>query len=128
MKIKKIKDFERIEKKFSNKRLDLSQQQKTEINFNENGKISPRRNVKGSYSAFQNHFGTTTEPSKINIYNNTNNNINNNIVEGNNESEADNNKENINNNNNLDEEEGLEKINSKEENIEKNDNEIKNDE
>ena len=132
MKIKKIKDFERIEKKFSNKRLDLSQQQKTEINFNENGKISPRRNVRGSYSAFQNNFGTTTDPSKINIYNNTNNNtnnnFNNNIVEGNNESEVDNNKENIDNNNNLNEEEGIEKINSKKENIEKDDNEIKNDE
>ncbi len=113
MKIKKIKDFERIEKKFSNKRLDLSQQQKTEINFNENGKISPRRNVKGSYSAFQNNFGTTNEPSKINIYNNTNNNFNNNIAEGNNETEEDNNKENI-NNNNVNKDEVLEKINDKE--------------
>ena len=115
MKIKKIKDFERVEKKFSNKRLDLSQQQKNEINFNENGKITSRRNAKGSYSAFQNNFGTTTEPSKTNIYNNINTNFNNNIKEGNYENEEDNNKENI-NNNNLNDNEGNEKFQNKEEN------------
>ena len=121
LKIKKNKDFEIIEKKFFNKRLDLSQQQNTEKNISEkNGKISSRRNIQ-SYSGFQNNFETTTEPSKLNIYNNTNSNINSNIEEAN----IDN--DNQSKNENEDDINGIEKADKNEENNETNDKEKKHD-
>ena len=73
MNIKKEKELDILEKKFYNKRLDLSQQQKTEKNMTENNKITSRGNVRDTYSAFQNNFETTTEPSNININNNNGN-------------------------------------------------------
>ena len=94
--LKKEKELERIEKKFYNKRLDLSQQQKTEKNFSENNRISSRRNIKETYSAFPNNFATTTESSKFNIYNNTNGNTND--KENHEENNFDNLKKNLNNN------------------------------
>jgi hypothetical protein len=98
MNIKKEKELEILEKKFYNKRLDLSQQQKTEKNFTENKRILNKRQIRdNTYSGFQNNYGTTTEPSNLNIYNNTNGNLN---QEENNNSNNSNNSNNNDNNDN----------------------------
>ncbi len=96
MNIKKEKELEILEKKFYNKRLDLSQQQKTEKNFTENNRILNKRHVRDTYSGFQNNYGTTTEPSNLNIYNNTNGNLNQEENNSNNSNNNDNDNDNDN--------------------------------